>query len=312
MPRHDHGDDHDDHSGHDHGSLASRVTPRRLAGVATLNVVLALAQLVGGLAFASVALLADTAHQAIDAAGLVISAVAVYLLRRPPSHRRTFGWGRADALGALVSGLILAASVVWLVYEAIERLIEPADVDGWGVLVIGAIGALINGLSARFVGHGDELSVRAARIHLLTDMAGSLAVVVSGLVVALTDWARIDPLISLGISVVVALATIRLLAHAANVLLDAAPRGLHTAEIREAMQAVPGVSDVHHLHVWSLSPGDVAVTAHIAVDGASSVHDAQGQVRALEGVLAERFGINHLTVQVECHPCATPEHAAEG
>lgn len=282
---------------------------KRLWGVATLNVGLGVAQLVGGLAFASVALLADTLHQAIDAVGLVISAVALTLAARPATRRRTFGWGRADALGALVSGLVLAASTVWIVWESIERLGSPAAVDGWGVIALGVAGALINGGSARFLGRSHELSVRAARLHLLTDMAGSLGVVLSGVVVTTTGWDRIDPVISLLISVTVIYATVRLLVRAANMLLDATPAGIDVGEVEAAMRSVDGVTDVHHLHVWSLSPSDVAVTAHVEMEGEdATVHVAQATAQEIEAVLSERFGITHTTVQVECHPCEAPDH----
>ncbi len=296
------------HDALDHGSDGS-LSVRRLWGVATLNVALGVAQLMGGLAFASVALLADTLHQAIDAVGLVISAVALTLAARPATRRRTFGWGRADALGALVSGLVLAASTVWIVWESVERLGSPAEVDGWGVVALGVAGALINGGSARFLGRSHELSVRAARLHLLTDMAGSLGVVLSGLVVATTGWDRIDPVISLLISATVIFATVRLLVRAANMLLDATPTGIDVAEVEAAMRSVADVTDVHHLHVWSLSPNDVAVTAHVEMEGEdATVHAAQATAQEIEALLAERFGITHTTVQVECHACEAPDH----
>lgn len=284
------------------------MSPRRLWGVASLNTVLAVAQLVGGLAFASVALLADTLHQAIDVVGLVISAIALTLAARPATPRRTFGWGRADALGALVSGLILAASTVWIVWESIERLRTPAEVQGVGIIVLGVVGVVINGGSAWFLGRANALSVRAAQLHLLTDMAGSLAVVVSGVVVATTGWDRIDPIISLLISALVIHATVMLLIRAANLLLDATPSGIDLGEVEQVMRSVEGVTDVHHLHVWALAPGDVAVTAHVSVEGTDSVHLAQEKTRAIEGALAEQFGITHVTMQVECHPCDTPDH----
>lgn len=308
--RHDHGHDHDRDQGqeHGHGHDHRGVGERRLLIVIGLNVVLAVAQVIGGLAFGSVALLADTIHQAVDVVGLTASLVALRLLRRGPSPQRSFGWGRADAIGAGVSGLILLASTAWLLVEAVSRLADPTTVDGGPVALLGLFGVAVNGGCALLLSGGTHLSQRAARLHLFTDAGGSAAVVVAGVVVAVTGWNRVDPLVSIGLSVVVVWATWGLLRRAGQVLTDATPAGLAPEAITAVMKGVAGVTDVHHLHVWSLGPDDVAVSAHLLVDGERTVHEAQVLTAHVEDALRDRFGVSHLTVQVECHPCEAPDH----
>ena len=310
----DHGDAHArGHShagshGHAHGGAPGRGSERRIVVVIALNAVLAVVQLVGGMVFSSMALLADTAHQAVDVVGLVVTLIALRLLREGPSARRTFGWGRADAVGAGVSGLILLATTGWVVVEAVLRLVEPEHVHGGGVLVLGAVGMVINGLSVWLLTGGVRLSERAARLHLLTDVAGSAAVLVAGAIVLTTGWDRVDPGASLVISVVVISATVGLLRRAGQVLTDATPAGIDADDVLATMRAVPGVSDVHHLHVWLIAPEEVAVSAHVLVAGDRSVHEAQVLTGEVERALQERFGVAELTVQVECHPCGDEAH----
>ena len=292
-----------------HRHEPSSRSERRLAGAAAANATLAVVQLIGGLAFASVALLADTAHQAVDALALGTSLVAARLARRPPSARRSFGWARADALGAAASALVLLASTGWLAVESVRRLVDPEAVEGVGVLVLGLVGVAVNGASLRLIGHGTALSIRAARLHLLTDLAGSAAVVVAAVLVTTLGWDRVDAVASLLITVLVVRASVSLARQAADVLLDAVPTGVDADAVCAAIAAIAGVDDVHHVHVRSIGLDALEATAHITLDGACSVHEAQVRVRAIEALLADRFGIGHVTVQVECHPCETPAHA---
>ena len=314
----DGGDGHD-HHGHDHGhGPVGSATTGRLAAAAAINGGFGVAQVIGGLLIGSVAVLADAAHQAADAIGLLIALGAALLARRPPSKRRTFGWGRADALGAQLSASLLLASLVWLGWETIERLRHPVEVEAGGVSAFGAIGIAVNALGLLLLrdahaGHshgpgGEGLSVRAARLHLLTDLGGSVVVLLAGVGVALTGADRIDPVASLLISLAAAAATVGLLRQATGVLLDGVPDHLDMDEVTAALATQPGVEEVHHLHLWSMGSSGVALSAHVRLGGDLALHQAQERTREFEDLLAERFGIRHSTLQIECHDCEAPSH----
>jgi cobalt-zinc-cadmium efflux system protein len=297
---------------HEHGPTAGDgdVAPGRLAAAAAINGGFGVAQVIGGLAIGSVAVLADAAHQAADAIGLLIALTAALLARRPPSAERTFGWGRADAIGAQISGSLLLASLAWLTYETVGRLIDPVAVEARGLSVFGILGIAVNGIGLLLLrgSHGHVLSVRAARIHLLTDLGGSMVVLLAGVGVALTGWDRLDPLASLVISAAAAWTTVDLLRSATGVLMDRVPAHLDMAEVTATLAAEPGVQGVHHLHLWSLGGGDVALSAHIQLAGDLALHEAQERTRGFEELLLDRFGIGHTTIQVECHDCEAPTH----
>ena len=278
-----------------------------------LNAALAAGQIVVSFRAGSVAVLADAAHQGVDALGLGLSALTMWLRRRPATGRRTFGWQRADAVGAQLSGVLLSAALLWVVWESVHRLFDPTPVRGGPVVLIGLIGMAVNGGSALAIGrgHDHQLSVRAARLHLLGDFAGSVVVVASGLLVEAFGWNRIDSVASLIVTALVARSVIRLLRQSTDVLLDAVPAGIDLDRMRADILALPGVNDVHHLHVWSMGPGQPALSAHLTVDGKLNVHDAQEHVHAVRALLYASYGIDHVTVEVECHPCLEPDHVDE-
>lgn len=285
---------------------------QRLGGAAAANVVFAIIQVAVGLVIGSVVVLADAAHQAVDALGLVTALIALRMARRPADDQWTYGLGKSDALGGFVSALLLIVSVVWIVWESVHRLFAPAEVDGAGVIVIGVIAIVVNGVSVLLVGHQhghDDISLRAARLHLLTDLAGSVVVVVSGVLLALGGPVWIDPVASLLLSAAVLWSTWRILVAASQLLLDRVPGRLDTGDIAATLCAQPGVSDVHHVHLRPIGGGDVSVTAHVVVDGQLSVHDAQGTVERLSGVLEHDHRIGHSTLQLECHECDDDVHA---
>jgi cobalt-zinc-cadmium efflux system protein len=290
--------------------------PRRLALAAALNGAFGIGQIVGGIVVGSVAVLADAAHQGADAVGLLVALGAALLAQRPPSARRTFGWARADALGAQISGVLLLAGVVWLVWESVARLRDPVEVDALGVAIFGVLGIAVNGGSLVLLRRGAHthrrtegaLAVRAARLHLLTDLGGSVAVLVAGVGVAVTGWERLDPAISLVLAAAAGVAALDLVRRASNVLLDRSPAHLDPTDVAEALGAAPGVVGVHHVHLWSLGGEAVALSAHVQMAGDLALHDVQEHTRVLEALVATRFGIGHTTLQVECHDCEQPAH----
>jgi cobalt-zinc-cadmium efflux system protein len=296
-----------------HGPVSTAVdarASRALWAALTANAALLVAEVVGGLVFSSLALLADAAHLATDVLGLGVVALAQVLLSRPASGRRTFGLRRAEALGAQVNAVLVLGAGVWIVVEAAGRLGGGHHVDGVGVLVIAAIAVLVNGASAAVLASSASrrLNVRAALAHLVTDVAGSLAVVVAavGIVAFGANW--LDPVASLVIAALVAWATWGVLRDSTNVLLEGAPRDVKVGDVEQALFSAPGVEAVHHVHVWEVASDMPALSAHVVLTGAPSLHEAQVRGESLKTMLADRFGIAHATLELECHECDTPSH----
>jgi cobalt-zinc-cadmium efflux system protein len=296
---------------HDH----SNTSTRRLGAAAVLNTGFGVVQVVAGLAIGSVVVLADAVHQAVDALGLITALIAISIARRPPSERWTYGLGKADAVGGFVSATLLVGSIAWIVIESVRRLISPEEVSGLGILVVGLIAIVVNGIGVLLVGggHGEEaVSLRAARLHLLTDLFGSVVVVAAGGLILLGGPTWIDPVASLGLSAVVLWSTWNLLGSAAGILLDRVPGHLSTATIERQLCAQDNVAGVHHVHVRPLGGGRSSVSAHIVVvDGDQRVHEAQEMLDQLNELMRARHGVTHTTLQLECHDCPDENCAAD-
>lgn len=237
------------------------------------------------------------------ALGLALAALA--LAQRPPTDRHTFGFERAEVLAAQANGLLLLVGAVGVVVEAIRRLGNPEAIKGGAVLVVGIAGLLVNVGSAAVLArsaHG-SLNLRAAFWHLATDAFGSLAVIVAAIGALVFGTERLDAIASLFIAVLIVVAAWRLLRETTRVLLDAAPLDIDAATVGAALGAADGVEAVHHLHVWTLGSERPALSAHVVLTGPLSLHDAQERASELKAMLAERFGIQHTTLEVECHAC---------
>jgi cobalt-zinc-cadmium efflux system protein len=267
-------------------------------------------QLAAGIVFGSLALIADSAHMASDVVALAIAMVAQALVARPASVRHTYGMQRTEVLAAQANAAALVLVSGWVVYEAIQRLSDPEPVDGLGVLVVGALGLLVNAGSAWIIARsaGHNLNLRGAFLHLASDAAGSVGVVIAGAVVLATgaDW--VDPLVSILISVLVLVAAWHLLRDATRVLLEGAPKGLDVDALERTLLAADGVEAVHHLHVWSIGSETPALSAHVVLTGPLTLHEAQTRGDGLKAELAARFGIEHATLELECHTCADDDH----
>lgn len=298
--------------GHDHGAAHARDlagTRRRvLWWVLGANAAYLVVEVVGGVAFGSLALLADAAHMLADVAGLAIALVAQALATRPASPRHSYGLQRAEVLGAQANGVLLVASAGWIVVEAVRRLGDAPPVDGGPLLVVAGIGLVVNVASAAALAGaaGASLNMRAALVHMASDAAASLGVVVAAVAVVVADAVWVDPAVSIGIGVLVMVSAWGLLRDTTHVLLEGAPRGIGVDEVADALLAEPEVVGVHHVHVWSLGSETPALSAHVVLEGPETLHDAQQRGEALRAVLAERFGIDHATLELECHPCEEP------
>ncbi len=284
---------------HPHSHQARLAADRRaLAWAGALVLSFLLVELAGGILAGSLALLADAGHMLSDAAALGIAFVASWLAARPATPKRSFGFRRAEILAALANGVALVAISIWIFVEAGRRLADPPRVEGLWVLGVGGAGLVVN-LAAALVlwraGSG-SLNVRGALLHVLSDLAGSVGVVVAGAFVLALGWELVDPVIGLLIGGLVLVSSWRLLAESVTILLEAAPAGIDAEQVGRAMASLPEVVEVHDLHIWTIAPGFPALSAHVLVTPQADCHAAR---RRLEGLLSERFGLDHTTLQVD-------------
>lgn len=270
-----------------------------------LNACLLVAEIAGGLAFSSLALLADAAHQASDVAALCIALIAQTMVERPGSRRHTYGLLRAEALAAQLNAVLLIGVAVWVFIEAAHRLDSPDAVEGVGVIALASVALVVNLSCAVVLARlrGQSLNLRGAWLHMAADAAGSGGAVLAGVAVVAFGATRADPIASILIGVLVIVSGWRLLRDTTTVLLEGAPRGLDLNALHEALISAPNVEAIHHLHVWELGTDLPALSVHVVLDGEPSLHDAQARGNALKAMLAERFGIEHATLELECHDC---------
>jgi cobalt-zinc-cadmium efflux system protein len=273
----------------------------------TANSVLVAVQVAVGLVIGSLALLADSLHNASDVVALIVALIGQVLVARPATKRRTYGFARAEVLAALVNSAVLLAITGWVVIEAILRLDDAPEIQAGPLLVIGLVGIAVNGGSAWLLARtGSSLNIRAAFWHLAGDALGSVGVVVAAIGIGVFGATWTDPVASLLISVLVIWAVVRVLRESIAVLLEAAPRGIDPDAVRFALTEVPGVVGVHHMHLWSIDSETPALTAHLQFDHDTDLHDAQEMAATASAQLEQRFGISHTTFQTECEDCASP------
>jgi cobalt-zinc-cadmium efflux system protein len=285
------------------GALFDARRGRRLALALAVTAGFMVAEAVGGLLAGSLALLADAGHMFTDAAALALALAAWRLSRLPADTRRSYGYRRVQVVAALVNSLALLALVGWLVVEAIHRLVTPRDVDASLMLVIALLGAGANAMAAWLLheGHEHDLNAGAAYLHVLSDLAGSAAAVVAAVVILATGWMRADPLLSLLVAALIARGAWGLLQRSMHILLEGSPESLDTNRLQaELPSGIPALADVHHVHAWSIGSNEIVVTLHARVRAGE---DPQAALAAVKRLLAERYGVNHSTVQVEHEDC---------
>lgn len=284
--------------GHAHPHHADRARERGLRLALAITLGFAAVEAVGGWLAGSLALLADAAHMLSDGFALGLAWTAARLSLRPPSPRMSYGWRRAEALAALINVSLMLVLVVGIVWAAILRLASPRPVLGEAVMAVALVGLFVN-LAVLRILHGADrgaLNTRAARLHVLGDLMGSLAALAAGAIVWLTGWLLADPLLGLLIAGLIGFSALRLLREVVAVLLDAVPSGVDLQAVAQALCEVPGVRAVHDLHVWSLAGDRRLLSAHVELEreeGWSAI------LAELQRRLAERFGIRHATLQAE-------------
>lgn len=284
------------HHHHHHGRRTR--DKRRLVITLLLAAGYMLAEAIGGWWTGSLALLADAGHMLSDVAALVLSLAALWIAERPPSPRRTYGYYRAEILAALVNGATLIAISIYIFAEAIRRLREPPEILALPMLAIAVGGLAVNliGLAVLSGGKEASLNIRGAWLHVLTDALGSLGAIAAAAVIWAFGWKWVDPAISVLIGGLVVFSAWRLLKESVAVLMESVPHGIDVDQVRDTIVAVPGVSGVHDLHVWTITTGFDSLSAHVVTDSGRGQRDLLAEIRR---VLHDRFGIDHLTIQIE-------------
>jgi cobalt-zinc-cadmium efflux system protein len=289
-------------AGHAHVHSGGRDGARALTLALVLNAVYTAVEAGAGLAAGSVALLADAAHNLSDVLALAVALAAALLSRRPPTPSRSFGYMRAEILSALFNGVLVAAVAVWVVIDAARRLGDPPPVEGGWLIAVAGVGVLVNLVAAWILhraAHGN-LNVRASVVHLGADALSSLGVVAAGVLILVAGWELADPLVAIAISLLVVAGAWGVVREAVHVLLEGAPRGIDTAAVGARLASTAGVRDVHDLHIWEITSGFPALSAHVLVEPGGDCHAMR---RRLEQLLRQEYGIEHTTLQVDhAHP----------
>ena len=291
---------------HEHNHAPANYDRAFAIGI-TLNLILVVTQAIYGLSAHSIALLADAGHNLGDVMGLVLGLGAAVMARRPPTRRHTYGLRRASIMAALINGAILLLASGGIAWEAVRRLNHPEPVSGGIVAAVAGVAILVNGGTAALFlsGRKADLNIRGAFMHMAADAGVSLGVLLAGLGIRMTGWLWLDPVMSLAVVAAIVAGTWGLIREAVSLSLDAVPQGIDADDVQTYLESLPGVTEVHDLHIWGMSTTEAVLTAHLVLPGLTD--DDAFLARAC-GDLHERFSIEHATLQLEhgdgAHPCS--------
>jgi cobalt-zinc-cadmium efflux system protein len=291
--------------GHDHHHPAQAASALSWAAALTLG--FAGVEALAGWWSGSLALFGDAGHMLSDATALGLAAGAAWLARRPPSARHSYGLARAEVIAALINGLAMLAVVIWIAIEAVERLTAPVApaVEGGAVALVAGVGLAVNVAVALVLTRGEAtLNTRAALLHVLGDLLGSVAALIAGAVIYFTGWMPIDPILALAICALILFSTVTLLRETTHVLMEGVPLHLDLAQVGASLARVPGARSVHDLHIWTLSSGTLALSAHVVLEDARDFNPWPRVLADMRALLHDRYGIEHVTLQPEL-PVAT-------
>jgi cobalt-zinc-cadmium efflux system protein len=270
---------------------------KALAGALVLTLLFAVIEVVTGFISNSLALISDAGHMVTDAAALGLALLAQLIAKRPPSARHSFGFGRAEALAAFVNSLAMLALVCWIVFEAVRRFAHPEAVQGAVVLAVAAVGIAINLMVAWMLSRDQQnMNTRAAMVNVMGDLLGSIAAVVAGAVIYYTGWVRIDPLLSVFVSLLILKSTIGVLRESYHFLMKGVPATIDYLQVGADLAALDGVRSVHDLHIWEMTPGEPALIGHLEIADLTRWPQVLAAVQAM---LLEKHGIDHVTLQPE-------------
>lgn len=299
---HDHCDDHGQHHHHD-DVFHTHAPAGKMKKAFFLTLVILVVEVIGGLFSHSLALLSDAGHVLTDIAAIGLSWYAITQSLKPADAKMTFGYHRSGILAALINGVSLMVITLVILWEAFSRLHRPPTVATTWMLVSPAVGLLVNlylGLGMR---HEENINVRSAVLHMLGDAAASAGVIVGGIVIAVTGWNIIDPILSVGIALLISYGAWKIVKQTVAILMEGTPKGIESEQVLEVMRSIPGVQDIHDIHIWSITSGRNALSCHVVMDGDVTIRDSQNTLRAVERKLIH-LGIGHVTIQTEdtSHP----------
>ncbi|MDG2375893.1 MAG: cation diffusion facilitator family transporter [Woeseiaceae bacterium] len=289
--------------GHSHDQDAGNI--RRVQAALALTGTFMVVEVVGGILSGSLALLADAGHMLTDSMALALAVFAFRVSSKPADGRRSYGYQRVQIIAAFVNGLSLLAIVGWILFEAVIRLIDPPEVLGSTMLMVATAGLLVN-IASFIVLHGgdqDNLNIRGAALHVLGDLLGSVAAIIAAFVIIRTGWMPIDPILSVVVTMLILRSAWQLVKRSAHILLEGAPEWLDVDDMQaKIIAAVPEVSEIHHVHVWGLTPQHLMLTMHVVLP--ESVSEPTPVVRQVKSVLRSEFAIDHSTIEAEYGDCA--------
>jgi len=286
---------------------------RRLIASVAVNGLLTLAQIAGGVLSGSLALIADALHNLSDAVSLVITLVARRIARRPPDKVMTFGYGRVEVVAALINYTSLILIGFYLAYEAVLRMFEPREIEGWTIVIVAGIALVVDAVTAllTYTLSEESMNVKAAFLHNMADVLGSVAVIVAGSLILLYDWRLVDPLVTLLIAGYVLWQSVSRIGAAIRILVLGSPPDISTEEVVSQMRGVDGVRDIHHLHVWQMQEEANAVEAHVVIDDVDW-EESDGIKKRIKSRMKDRFGIRHATLEVERYSAVDHETRTYG
>jgi cobalt-zinc-cadmium efflux system protein len=293
---HDHaGHDHKGHAGHNHA--AGVTNEKKLAIAIGLTGTFLVAEIVGGILTESLALLSDAAHMFTDVMALVIALVAIRIGKRAADNRRTYGYRRFEILAAAFNAIVLFLVALYILFEAYKRFQNPPDIQTTGMLIVAAIGLVVNILSMRILVSGSEssLNLKGAYLEVFSDMLGSIGVIIGAGIIYYTGWKQVDPILAVLIGLWVLPRTWKLLSESMNILLEGVPAGIELKKLHEELSALPGVKEVHDIHVWGITSGQNSLTAHLLVKEYPNDSELLKQAQAI----AKNHGIDHTNFQIE-------------
>lgn len=289
----------------DHQHDANESNLRRVMIALVLTGTFMVVEIIGGIISGSLALLADAGHMLTDTMALALAAMAFHVSKRPPDGKLTFGYQRFQILAAFVNGLSLLAIVGWILFEAMNRFIHPNEILGETMLVVAAAGLVVNLISFTVLHTGDQenLNIRGAAVHVAGDLLGSVAAIVAAIVIIYTGWTPIDPILSVAVAALILKSAWSLVKRSAHILLEGAPEWLDVHDMQERIVAgVPGVGEIHHVHIWGLTPQQLMLTMHMSMsDSPLSQADV---LRDVKKFLQEEYGIGHATIEVDVDGCS--------
>lgn len=280
-----------------HRHVSEDRSQKILAWSVALTLAFAAVEVFAGFWSNSLALISDAGHMVTDATALGLALLAQIIAKRPPSAKNSFGFGRAEALAAFVNGLIMLAVVGWIGFEAIQRFSKPEPVQGAAVFVVATVGLAVNLVVAWILSHDKQsVNTRAALVHVLGDLLGSIAAIIAGAIIYVTGWLTIDPLLSLFVSLLILKSTVAVLRESYHFLMEGVPQHIDYIQVGADLAQVEGVLSVHDLHVWEMSPGHPALIGHIEI---RSLPEWPAVLRAIKAMLLDRYHIDHVTLQAE-------------